>query len=58
MARSVINTYDPASDTVTQTVRYHRVAPEHCAERTPKGICDRPLDERGYCGHERSHVDG
>jgi hypothetical protein len=20
-------------------------------------FCDRPLDERGYCGHERSHVD-
>ena len=20
-------------------------------------VCDRPLDERGYCGHERSHVD-
>lgn len=21
-------------------------------------FCDRPLDARGYCGHERSHVDG
>lgn len=24
---------------------------------TGTGPCDRPLDEHGYCGHEREHID-
>lgn len=31
---------------------------KRCESETTRGICDRPLDVRGYCDSPRDHLDG
>lgn len=55
------NAYDPMRITLCadHVAEYHG---ERCEETVTRdgqpGMCGRPLDEHGRCGHERDHVDG